>query len=100
MTKEWPERLVLVGAGKMGGAMAAGWLAGGLPASALTILEPHPSDEIVRLAATTGAALNPAAPPTARAKAIDRVSLVIWRGLIGPWPGLHRPSRRREPCRW
>ena len=28
MTKEWPERLVLVGAGKMGGAMAAGWLDG------------------------------------------------------------------------
>ena len=27
---EWPARLVLVGAGKMGGAMAQGWLAAGL----------------------------------------------------------------------
>ena len=65
MTKEWPERLVLVGAGKMGGAMAAGWLAGGLPASALTILDPHPSEAIVRFAAATGAALNPGRPPVA-----------------------------------
>ncbi|RBP08180.1 pyrroline-5-carboxylate reductase [Roseiarcus fermentans] len=62
MTKDWPERLVLVGAGKMGGAMAAGWLAGGLPASSLTILEPNPSDAIARLAADTGAALNPPEP--------------------------------------
>lgn len=62
MTKEWPERLVLVGAGKMGGAMAAGWLAGGLPASSLTIVEPHPSHEIVRLAASTGLTLNPSQP--------------------------------------
>ena len=46
MTKDWPERLVLIGAGKMGGAMAAGWLDGGLPPSSLTIIEPNPSDAI------------------------------------------------------
>ena len=63
MTKEWPRSLVLVGAGKMGGAMAAGWLEGGLAASSLTILEPNPSDEIVRLAASRGVALNPDDPP-------------------------------------
>jgi pyrroline-5-carboxylate reductase len=84
MTTEWPERLVLVGAGKMGGAMAAGWLAGGLPASALTILEPRPSDAIVRLAATSGAALNPAKPPEAdvlalavKPQALDAVAPAI-----------------------
>jgi hypothetical protein len=27
----WPQTLVLIGAGKMGGAMLRGWLAGGLP---------------------------------------------------------------------
>jgi pyrroline-5-carboxylate reductase len=62
---EWPARLVLVGAGKMGGVMAQGWLDAGLPASSLTILEPHPSSEIASLAADRGIALNPrsAAPP-------------------------------------
>src|SRR6202021_1206525 len=62
---EWPERLVLVGAGKMGGAMAQGWLDAGLPASSLTILEPNPSSEIASLAADRGLALHPrgAAPP-------------------------------------
>jgi len=48
---QWPARLVLVGAGKMGGAMAQGWLDAGLAASSLTILEPKPSPEIASLAA-------------------------------------------------
>jgi pyrroline-5-carboxylate reductase len=56
---EWPQRLVLVGAGKMGGAMAQGWLDAGLPASSLTILEPNPSSEIASLAADRGLVLNP-----------------------------------------
>src|ERR1700722_13330689 len=63
---EWPARLVLVGEGKMGGAMAQGWLDAGLPASSLTILEPNPSSEIASLAADRGVALNPriaASPP-------------------------------------
>ena len=48
---QWPARLVLVGAGKMGGAMAQGWLDAGLAPSSLTILEPNPSREIASLAA-------------------------------------------------
>jgi pyrroline-5-carboxylate reductase len=62
---QWPASLVLVGAGKMGGAMAQGWLSAGLPASSLTILEPNPSHEIASLSADRGIALNPrvAAPP-------------------------------------
>jgi pyrroline-5-carboxylate reductase len=56
---QWPERLVLVGAGKMGGAMAQGWLAAGLPSYSLTILEPNPSSEILSLATNQGIALNP-----------------------------------------
>jgi pyrroline-5-carboxylate reductase len=55
---QWPGRLVLVGAGKMGGAMAHGWLEAGLAASSLTILEPNPSPEIASLAASRGSALN------------------------------------------
>jgi pyrroline-5-carboxylate reductase len=60
---QWPARLVLVGAGKMGGAMAQGWLDAGLPASSLSILEPNPSAEIASLAADRGIALNPGAVP-------------------------------------
>lgn len=36
--------LVLLGCGKMGSAMLAGWLKGGLPASGVWVREPHPSD--------------------------------------------------------
>jgi pyrroline-5-carboxylate reductase len=62
---QWPARLVLVGAGKMGGAMAQGWLDAGLAPSSLTIFEPNPSSEIASIAASRGVSLNPAiaAPP-------------------------------------
>ena len=75
---EWPARLVLVGAGKMGGAMAQGWLDAGLPASSLTILEPNPSSEIASLAADRGLALNPrvaASPPQTLVLAVKPQSL-------------------------
>ncbi|OYX43312.1 MAG: pyrroline-5-carboxylate reductase [Rhodobacterales bacterium 32-67-9] len=36
--------LVLLGCGKMGSAMLAGWLKGGLPAGRVWVLDPHPSD--------------------------------------------------------
>src|SRR5688572_27017860 len=42
----------------MGGAMLTGWLAGGLDASRVMVVEPHPSDEIKALAAK-GIRLNP-----------------------------------------
>jgi pyrroline-5-carboxylate reductase len=78
-TTRWPARLVLVGAGKMGGAMASGWLDGGLAASSLVILEPSPSQEIAALASARGAALNPAiaglAPPDALVLAVKPQSL-------------------------
>src|ERR1700733_10098764 len=43
--------IVLAGAGKMGGAMLAGWLAQGLDARLVGVIEPHPSDDIRALAA-------------------------------------------------
>jgi len=36
--------LVLLGCGKMGSAMLAGWLRDGLAPSSVWVLEPHPSD--------------------------------------------------------
>ena len=74
---QWPARLVLVGAGKMGGAMAQGWLEAGLPGSSLTILEPNPSPEIASLAESRGVALNPRIeiPPDMLALAVKPQSL-------------------------
>ena len=51
--------LVLLGCGKMGSAMLAGWLEGGLPASAVHVLDPAPSDWL----RGTGVALNAPLPP-------------------------------------
>jgi pyrroline-5-carboxylate reductase len=50
--------IVLAGAGKMGGAMLTGWLAGGLDAKCVAVIEPYPSDEINALGAR-GIRLNP-----------------------------------------
>jgi len=53
--------LALAGAGKMGGAMLTGWLAGGLDPKRVVVLEPFPSDDIKALAAK-GVRLNPNDP--------------------------------------
>jgi len=50
--------IVLAGAGKMGGAMLTGWLAGGLDAGRVVVVEPYPSDEIKALV-PKGVSLNP-----------------------------------------
>ncbi|MBB3993286.1 pyrroline-5-carboxylate reductase [Sulfitobacter undariae] len=53
--------LVLLGCGKMGSAMLAGWLARGLPKTSVWVLDPHPSDWL----RSTGVHINadlPAAP--------------------------------------
>jgi pyrroline-5-carboxylate reductase len=54
--------IVLVGAGKMGGAMLDGWLALGLPAASVALIEPQPTPELTGLT-SRGLKLNP--PPTA-----------------------------------
>jgi pyrroline-5-carboxylate reductase len=51
-------RLVLVGAGNMGGALLEGWLGLGLSPDSIVVLEPQPSPRIADLAAR-GIALNP-----------------------------------------
>lgn len=59
MSSKLPQSLVLVGAGKMGGAMLEGWLAIGMKGTGITILDPAPSPEIVTLAGAHDIALNP-----------------------------------------
>jgi len=53
------ESLVLLGCGKMGSAMLAGWLAGGLEAARVQVVEPNPSDSLLARAAE-GVVLNSA----------------------------------------
>lgn len=53
-----PGTLVLVGAGKMGGAMLDGWLARKLPPKKVVVLDPQPSKQIKALA-KRGVRINP-----------------------------------------
>jgi pyrroline-5-carboxylate reductase len=50
--------IVLAGAGKMGAALLSGWLARGLDVKNVSVIEPHPADDIQALAAK-GLRLNP-----------------------------------------
>jgi pyrroline-5-carboxylate reductase len=79
-----PASLTLVGAGKMGGAMLAGWLAGGLDPARTTVLDPQASPEMQALCAARGLALNPAAPPVADALVLAMKP----QGLEGAAPAL------------
>lgn len=54
--------VVLVGAGKMGAALLQGWLARGLDAANITVLEPQPEKQVKDLAGQ-GLQLNPQTPP-------------------------------------
>lgn len=69
-SEKLPTSLVLVGAGKMGGAMLRGWLTLGMDGKAVTIVDPYPSQEITDLAAQHQIRLNPAAGATAAPEAV------------------------------
>lgn len=51
--------LVLVGAGKMGGAMLQGWLKAGANPGRIAVLDPNPSDDVTGLVKAQGLRLNP-----------------------------------------
>lgn len=61
MSNPLPKTLVLIGAGKMGGAMLEGWLRIGMNPGGISLIDPNPSDEMVALASEKGMALNPSA---------------------------------------
>ncbi|MDO8876173.1 MAG: pyrroline-5-carboxylate reductase [Pseudolabrys sp.] len=69
----FPGRLVLVGAGKMGGAMLDGWTARGLKARQVIVIDPMAAKGIKALA-KRGLALNPKPGPSAKA---DAAAIVI-----------------------
>jgi pyrroline-5-carboxylate reductase len=55
---ELPDSILLVGAGKMGGALLRGWLDVGFSPARLTVADPQPSDELKLLAQQHGFVLN------------------------------------------
>ncbi len=69
-----PASITLVGAGKMGSAMLSGWLAMGLPGSAITILEPAPYADLTAICQQHAIALN---PPASAWKAAEVLILAI-----------------------
>ena len=80
--------VVLVGAGKMGGAMLQGWIRMGLDPGRITVLEPDPGPEIVALA-SRGLTLNPARaePATLIVLAVKpQAADQVVPGLV-PWVG-------------
>jgi pyrroline-5-carboxylate reductase len=93
LTTDLPSSLILVGAGKMGGAMLEGWLAVGLPPAALAIVEPNPSARIADLCRDRGIRLNPPpdnlAPPEALVLAIKPQALAAAAKGVNPLVGLN-----------
>ncbi len=83
--------VLLIGAGKMGTAMAAGWLRAGLPGSSLILVDPAPHESVVEFAATSGATLRrdlPSEPPrvlvlAVKPQVMDAV-LATARHVVGP----------------
>jgi pyrroline-5-carboxylate reductase len=71
--QEFKGTLALAGAGKMGGAMLTGWLAGGLDPKRVVVIEPQPSPEIAAFAAK-GVRLNPQAKD---AGAVDTLVVAV-----------------------
>jgi pyrroline-5-carboxylate reductase len=61
--------LVLVGAGKMGGALLDGWLRSGLDPAKIAVIEPNPAPQIAALA-DRGVRLNPEATTLTRVSAV------------------------------
>lgn len=62
MTYSTMGSVVLVGAGNMGGAMLSGWLKSGVPGSSVTVIDPGPSEAMLKQIADAGARYTSQAP--------------------------------------
>ena len=77
--------LVLVGAGKMGGALLSGWLASGLDRNAVVVVDPSPPADSVALLDTAGIRPLAAAPDVTAAVVLVAVKPQIMASVL---PGL------------
>ena len=82
-----PGTLVLVGAGKMGGAMLDGWLALKLPPKKVVVIEPQPSKAIKALA-RRGVRINPKGKIQNVAALVVAVKPQVAPGAVAPLAAL------------
>ncbi len=75
--------VVLVGAGKMGMAMAQGWLAGGLPEKDLILVDPKPSEALVDFAGAHGLLLLSQIPSQAAGVLVLAVKPQVMESIFG-----------------
>ena len=75
MTLTLNGKLLLAGAGKMGGAMMAGWLERGLDPRQIIVQDPAPPPECAELLAKHGIAVRAAGAPLAEAPAVILVAV-------------------------
>lgn len=86
------KKIVLLGAGNMGGAMLSGWLKSGIAGSSILILDPKVSDQMAALAAEHGVEIASAPPEGMTAEIIFLavkpqimdVALPPVKSLVGP----------------
>jgi pyrroline-5-carboxylate reductase len=84
LLRDLPGTLVLVGAGKMGGALLEGWLRLGLDPARVSVIEPQPSDATTALAAR-GLRINPAMNDVAKPSAVVIAVKPQNAAQIMPW---------------
>ena len=81
--------LVLIGAGKMGGAMLQGWLNAGVSPSQIIVLDPKPPQEVVELLQLSGVHFNsPAASITNAEVILVAVKPQVLDDVLSPLRGL------------
>ena len=85
----WPSSLLLVGAGKMGGALMRGWIGQGFEASRLHVVDPHCDAATLAFCDRSGIRrARPATPPEVLVLAIKPQTFAseaaAFRTLVGP----------------
>ena len=75
MTLKLDGHLLLAGAGNMGGAMLAGWLAQGLPAAQILVQDPGPPEPVLVLLRKAGIVAQPAIAALAQPPAVILVAV-------------------------
>ncbi|MEQ8447836.1 MAG: pyrroline-5-carboxylate reductase [Pelagibacterium sp.] len=75
--------VLLIGAGKMGMAMASGWVRGGLSGPALTLVDPQPHESVSAFADQHGATLRADLPDATPQVMVLAVKPQIMDGVLG-----------------
>lgn len=88
-TPHWPRSLVLMGAGKMGGALLRGWLSQGFEPSRIHVVDPHLDEATAALCDAKGISRgSPKAPPAVLVLAVKPQTFSqdpgAFAALVGP----------------